>query len=216
VLAREGARLHAVALPGKELESLSSLGSKGQVACYAGDITDAAFVNGVVERVERIDVLIQCAGITRVAPFLEMKPDDWDAIFRVNVLALLSIVQQVARRMVAAGSGHIILVSSALAASPLPNTLAYVASKRAVSAIHDGLRTELAPHGIRTTELRPGAVGGTRILDGAVAPGIAASFVKRDYALIRPDDIARALLFVAKSPPGVNIDVIEVKPLGQP
>ncbi|MGX5805481.1 SDR family oxidoreductase [Bradyrhizobium sp. Arg314] len=217
--AEEGAEVQVAALPGEDLDSLSTHhGFGGRLRTYGGDFADEGFIARLVADVGDLDILVYSAGVAPLAPFLDSDPSNWDWIYSVNVRGLLRLVQPVAKRMIARGSGHFILVSSTLAHAVYPNTLVYAASKHAMSAIHKGLRLELGSFGIQSTELRPGLVGGTGIrrISGPEHPAAAQDLQHRPYKPIEAEDIARAALFVAKAPPGVDIDVIEVKPVGQP
>lgn len=215
--AREGAAVIAVGRREAELRSLAAECGDlpGEVAPVAGDITDKAFVARLVAQAGAVDILVNVAGILRHTPFLEGDPDHWGQVFETNVVALLRLTQAVAKGMAARRAGHIILMSSALARAVYPYTMVYAATKHAVRAIHAGLRQELNPHGIRSTEICPGLVGDTDLLGATDHPAVVESYKRRPYKPIASEDIARAVIFAAKTPPGVEIDVIEVKPVGQ-
>ena len=215
--AREGANVMAAALPGAELDALPALAeAPGRIETRAGDLTDDPFLDRLAAGAGGADVLIHSAGLALLAPFLESDPDDWDRMFAVNVRALMRLSLLVSRGMAERGGGHLILISSALAHAVYPNTLAYAATKHAVHAIHTGFRLELGRHGIRSTELRPGLVGDTNIREASKHPSVVENVANRPYKPIASADIARAAVFAARTPPGVDIDILEVKPVGQP
>lgn len=213
--AAEGAEIIAVDRRAAELESLAAACAAGSVTTRAGDITDALFVDQLVEQAGAVDILVNVAGILRHTPFLEGDPDHWREVFDTNVVALLRLTQGVAKGMAARRSGHIILMSSALARAVYPYTMVYAATKHAIRAINVGLRQELGPFGIRSTEVCPGLVGDTGLLGATDHPAVVESFRRRPYKPIAAEDIARAVIFAAKTPPSVEIEVIEVKPIGQ-
>jgi NADP-dependent 3-hydroxy acid dehydrogenase YdfG len=215
--AAEGATVIALARRQDKLKLLAEDASPlpGRIHILPGDVTDKAFIEQAVGQAGAVDILVNVAGILRHSPFLEGDPDHWAKVFETNVVALLRFTQAVAKGMVERGHGHIILMSSALARAVYPYTMVYAASKHAVRAIHVGLRQELGPLGIRATEICPGLVGDTDILNETDHPAVIESYGRRPYKPIQSEDIARAVIFASKTPQGVEIDVIEVKPIGQ-
>ena len=85
-------------------------------------------------------ILINCAGIGRFAPFLEIEPAEWERMFRVNVMGTLFFTRAVLPGMLAAGEGLIINVSSRMAIDPHPNTTAYAATQGSDTRLLQGSR----------------------------------------------------------------------------
>jgi NAD(P)-dependent dehydrogenase (short-subunit alcohol dehydrogenase family) len=104
----------------------------------------------------RIDVLINCAAVAPVEPFLEMTAGNWDAALRVNVRAVALGMAAAGRVMAAARSGHIVNVTSAAARMALPNSTAYAATKAAVDVVTRNGAVALASYGIRVNSFSPG------------------------------------------------------------
>lgn len=209
-----GASVKVAALPGPELDSLHD-NPVGRVETLAGNLSDPAFVDEVGVWAGEADIFVHSAGLARLAPFLESDLEDWRLMYEVNFLAGLSIAQRLARSMAARNRGKIILISSAMADWVNVNAIGYAATKHAISAARKGLRLELGQYGIQTTEVRPGLVGDTAINKRHSNPSVVADLNSRPYAAIAADDIARAVMFVAEMGPGVDIPLIEVKPIGQ-
>jgi 3-oxoacyl-[acyl-carrier protein] reductase len=103
-----------------------------------------------------VATLINCAGIGRFAPFLEIEPAEWLRMFNVNVMGAVHLTRAVLQDMLAAGEGLIINVSSRMAIDPHPNTTAYAASKAALHAFSKSLAMEIKDRGIKVTFLAPG------------------------------------------------------------
>ncbi len=181
----------------------------------SGDLTDPAFLAALDDRAGDIDILVANAGRLKHAALLDGNPEDWRAVFEVNVLATLMLLQVVGRRMVKRGVGHIVLISSLLARRVARNTMVYAASKHAVAAIAAGLRLELGPFGIRVTEVAPGLVQ-TSIFRDVDDAAVRASYAAMDFAFLQPEDIAAAILAAVAARPGACTDLIELRPLGQP
>jgi NADP-dependent 3-hydroxy acid dehydrogenase YdfG len=95
-------------------------------------------------------------------------------------------------------------------------TLAYAASKHALAAFTQGLRTEMAPHGVKVTEVAPGLVGGTEFLDSVDSDEVKESYRQRPYQPIVPADVAAAVVLACCAGANVEHNLIEIKPIGQP
>ncbi|MBM2616676.1 2,3-dihydro-2,3-dihydroxybenzoate dehydrogenase [Actinoplanes sp. LDG1-06] len=178
---------------------------------YATDVTSAAQVDALVERVENelgpITVLANVAGILRTGPALAMPDDDWRQTFAVNTDGVFHVSRAVARRMVERRSGVIVTVSSNAAGIPRSGMAAYAASKAAATAFTKCLGLELAPYGIRCNVVAPGSTDTPMLrsmwTDGGgpdpVIAGDLASF-RTGIPLGRiaePEDVADAVLFLA-------------------
>lgn len=125
------------------------------------DVSDAAAVETVVERVERevgaITTLVNVAGILRMAPVVDMEDSDWTATFAVNTHGVFHMSRAVARRMVPRQTGAIVTVGSNAASVPRMRMAAYAASKAASTMFTKCLGLELAQYGIRCNVVSPGS-----------------------------------------------------------
>jgi len=215
--AQSGADVGVAALPDARLAELErmQLADGRRFRCFGGDLTDDAFLDRVGAEVHDADILLNCAGMAIAAPFLDNDPADWDRMFAINVRATMRLTLAATRGMVARGSGHVITISSALAHKVSANTLCYAATKHALSALHQGLRLELMGKGVRSTEIRPGLVKDTGLGSQSTHPAVRDHTTGRHYQGMDVADVARAVLFAATAPLNVEVDVLEVKPLGQ-
>lgn len=209
----------AVVATGRRAESLARLAATAQaggrtIRTVAGDLTEPRFVSHVAECAGDVDILVNCAGVLRHAPFLESDPVDWERVFDTNVLSVLRLTQVVARRMRVRGAGHIINVSSILARRVYPYTLVYAASKHAVRAVSDGLRMELQSVGIKVTEVAPGLTD-TDIFREVDHPDVIKAYEQRKFPRLTPEEVARAIVFAASSGPDACPEVIAINPVGQ-
>jgi 3-hydroxy acid dehydrogenase/malonic semialdehyde reductase len=215
--AAQGAKVSIAALPDDDFRAMQAFRpAVGEpLRCFGGDMTDDGFLNSIGAEVAKTDILVNVAGVAVAAPFLDNDPDQWDLMFAVNVRATMRLSLAAARGMVGRGSGHIITITSALAHKVSPNTLCYAATKHALSALHQGMRLELLGKGVRSTEIRPGLVADTNFGHGNTHPAVKDHKTGRPYKGIAAEDVARAVLYAATTPPTVEVDVLEVKPLGQ-
>jgi NADP-dependent 3-hydroxy acid dehydrogenase YdfG len=189
---------------------------EGRALALPADVTDreglARAIDSVLSRWERIDILVNNAGTNIPRRSLaETSPADWDEVVAVNLTGAFNAVQAVLPALRRQGSGHIINIgsTSALRASKLGGA-AYCAAKHGIVALNDIINQEGKEYGVRGTAIHPGEVD-TPILDKRPQP----VSEERRRAILRPEDIARAVLFAAASPPRVVVSEIVVKPLGQ-
>jgi 3-oxoacyl-[acyl-carrier protein] reductase len=134
--------------------------SSARTRGFTCDVTDQAAVTRTWQQIrsefEGVATLINCAGIARFAPFLEIEPAEWLRMFEVNVMGAVFFTRAVLPDMLAAGEGLIINVSSRMALDPHPTTTAYAASKAAIHAFSKALAMEVKDRGVKVTFLAPG------------------------------------------------------------
>jgi NAD(P)-dependent dehydrogenase (short-subunit alcohol dehydrogenase family) len=120
------------------------------------DVTDLDAVRRAVEAAEPFDVLVNNAGTNRPAVLMDVKIEDFDAIFALNVRAAFFAAQAVARRLLEAKRpGSIINISSQMGHVGAARRSVYCASKHAMEGFTKAMAIELAPHNIRVNSLGP-------------------------------------------------------------
>jgi NAD(P)-dependent dehydrogenase (short-subunit alcohol dehydrogenase family) len=123
------------------------------------DVRDRAAVDAAVaatvHEFGRLDVLLECAGISHGASFIDLDAGEWDRIIAVNLTGMFHLGQAAARQMVRQG-GVIINVTSQLAEVARPERAAYVASKGGGRSLTHAMALDLAPHRIRVNAIAPG------------------------------------------------------------
>jgi len=186
---------------------------EGRVLIHAADVSARAAVDRAVARaVEtwgRLDILVANAGMnTRRRSMAEIPPEEWDEVIAVNLTGVYNAARAALPHLRAAGDGLIIVIGStaALGASKLPG-IAYTASKHALVGFTATLRVEEREHGIRATAIHPGEVD-TPILEKRPVP----LTDERRRAILRPEDVAEAVLFAATRPARVCIPVMVIEP----
>lgn len=134
--------------------------SHGSLLVIAADVQDAHSVqhavNIALSGFGRIDVLVANAGIGQRGAIAEANWDDLAAVLRTNIDGVLHSVQATVPVMRAGGGGHIILISSVMAAMPSPYAAIYAASKTFVSSLANSLRLELEADHIAVTDMLVG------------------------------------------------------------
>ena len=192
LLAGRGARVWAVARSEGPLADLAA--ATPGVTPLAADVTVDDERAALVDRVGRVDVLVNNAGIGWVGRVEEMPAERVRALFELNVLALIDLTQRVLPQMLERGRGHVVNVASLASYVSVPPLTVYSATKFAVQGFSDGLRREVARRGVAVTTVNPGPVatsfGERARLDGMRTdamgdrrmPGVPADAVARAVA----------------------------------
>jgi uncharacterized protein len=158
VFRQRGARLALVARSESKLRTVANPDD----LIIAGDLRDAnlrfAAIRWTIERFGRIDVLLNNAGVGLYAPAWRAPMEETRAMFELNFLAPLELIQHVVPHMRAQGGGTIVNVGSIAGKVTLPWFTLYSASKYAIGSLTDGLRMELRSFGIHTMTVCPGYV----------------------------------------------------------
>jgi NAD(P)-dependent dehydrogenase (short-subunit alcohol dehydrogenase family) len=152
---------HAVVATGRNPERVSAaVGAHDDVLTVALDITDPASaqaaVDAAVERLGRIDVLVNNAGNFYAGFFEEITPDDFRAQIETNLFGPLNVTRAVLPVMRAQRSGLVVTMSSTAGLIGQEFCTAYAASKFALEGWMESLTPEVAPFGIGTTVVEPG------------------------------------------------------------
>ena len=157
-LADAGAHVTLAARTTKEIEEASeAIRARGQQAApLTLDVRDVDAVKATIAAQEAFDILVNNAGTNKPAPFVDVKVEDFDYVFELNVRAAYFVAQAVARRLIAANKpGSIINMSSQMGHVGGPTRTVYCATKHAMEGFTKAMAIELAPHKIRVNTLAP-------------------------------------------------------------
>lgn len=203
-LAREGAQVAFVYRSNAEAAEklLAELASDGrEAAAYQADVRQKKDADDVVSQVieawDRLDVLVNNAGVIRDGLLATMDEDQWREVLETNLNSVYNFCHAVTRPMMSARFGRIINMSSVAAEFGNPGQVNYAASKGGVEGFTRCLAAELARRGITVNAVAPGFIE----TDMTVAVRQAAGDqIKKKIPLRRlgqPDDVAAAVLFLA-------------------
>jgi NAD(P)-dependent dehydrogenase (short-subunit alcohol dehydrogenase family) len=215
-LAKRGATVVPV---GRDAKRTRSVAQKVGAEPIQADFSSLGEVRRVAEllldRHDRIDVLVNNAGIDDETPFLDMDEENWDAVIATNLKGPFVVSQRVGRVMAEQGGG-VILHNASIDASGGDGPFAsYNASKAGILGLNRTMAVELAPHGIRVNAVSPGFTH-TDMTERAVGPKLM-EYLLHDFdrvpmrRLVRPEEIAAAFAFLASDDAsgitGINLTV---------
>lgn len=164
-LARRGRNLILVARQRDALESIACELTQrfGVEALYrVCDLAEPMQISGLIQELEQgerqVDLLVNNAGIGSAGLFVEQDWSREQELIELNILALSRLCHDLGYHMVKQGRGQILNVASVAAFQPGPLMSNYFASKAYVLHFSEGLRNELAPHGVKVSVLCPGPI----------------------------------------------------------
>lgn len=200
-LARDGYAVVMVdrdaALATRETERLKAQGL--DVQCRVLDLTDEAAVRGLVQSLPPVRALVNNAGIFDERKFMEVANADFRRAYEVNLIAVATLTQEVARTMPEGGRIVNIASRAYLGAKNHPH---YVASKAAVVGYTRASAMELAHRGILVNAIAPGLID-TPILRALTPERLAAQLALQPTGKAgRPEDIAQAVAFLVSPQTG--------------
>lgn len=195
-------------LAGSGMEVLSAdirPSSSPGISSLALDIGDEQAVAKAIGAMDRLDVLVNNAGVDFTLPIEELSLDQWDQVMRVNLRAPFVLARHAARLMRAQGGGQIVNIASTAAKRAWPNASAYHASKWGLLGLSHALHAELRPHRIRVSAV---VAGGMR------TPFLLERFPDLDPgALQDPVNVARTVRYLLTLPEESVIPEVMVIPM---
>ncbi|XP_026292905.2 farnesol dehydrogenase-like [Frankliniella occidentalis] len=208
-------------------DELAGQGSPGELICVRCDVSDTSDVQAAFERIEEqvgaVSVLVNNAGVMIPQRVQDMSNEAMAAIVNTNILGLTSCCREVINNMKKHGTtdGHIVNINSFLGHyvpvfdNPDFSVAVYAGSKHAVTAICQGLRSELKHmhrdgYRIKVTSVSPGPVL-TDMFGDDLRDAISPEEVQR---LLKASDISRAVCFALASPPDVEMVEMTIQATG--
>jgi 3-oxoacyl-[acyl-carrier protein] reductase len=204
-----GAHVVAVARTVEQIEAVAReiADAGGKAVGIRADIAEERDVRSlfdqVRERLGRLDVLVNNAGVGLFGPVAEFPAADFDQVVAVNLRGTFLCCQQAMQVMIPQGSGYIINISSVVGFRGYPNQSAYTAAKHGVMGLTKSLAVEAQEHGIRVSAVLPGGVATDLIR--AARPDLDPS------VLMQPEDIAQTVTYLLSLSDQAAVDQIYIR-----
>ncbi|MEO5745044.1 MAG: SDR family oxidoreductase [Terracoccus sp.] len=216
-IVRDLGATHHVVVGGRSADAVDRVASalpsgSGLVAdlgdCSPGGSLDRA-LSKVVQRLDRVDVLVHSAGVLRSGTVAQSPASDWLESMTVNVVAVATITRALLPAL-RRTHGLVLAVNSGSGLVSGASSGAYCASKFALRALTDALREEERGHGVRVTSLHPGRVDTDMQYE-------LVEFEGADYdadAYLDVASVVQAARFAMDAPIGASVDMLSVRPRG--
>ena len=199
--AKAGARVYATDINEKLLAELSS---QDGITTRKLDVLDDAAVRQAVSEIGAVDILFNCAGFVHSGTVLDMKDEELEFAFDLNVKSMVRTIRALLPGMLERGGGSIINMSSvASSVKGVPNRFAYGVTKAAVIGLTKAIAADYVGQGIRCNAICPGTVESPSLEQRMRAQGdyerSRAAFIARQPMgrLGTPEEIADLALYLA-------------------
>src|SRR5918997_5194538 len=203
-----GASVGLLSRRGEDLGLERALG----IAC---DVSDRAAVERateqVVERFGRMHIAVANAGVGSYGPFLELDPDELEAMIDVNLKGTLYTAAATLPHLIASGAGDFVALASVAGVRAFPGEAVYNASKFGQLGFTRALDHELREHGVRATSICPGGVK----TDFAIGTGREEGDPELE-GLLTADEVADVVLFTVTRPRRLRILTTSFRPMTEP
>jgi clavulanate-9-aldehyde reducatase len=222
-LAKAGA---AVSLAARRADRIQELAKSieaegGRALAIETDITDEAQANAFVrqtkERIGRLDVLVNNAGVMLLGPVIGANTAEWRQMIEVNLLGLLYCTHAALPILGEQGSGHIVNISSVAGRFANFGSAVYNLTKFGVNAFSEALRQEVVAANVKVTVIEPGFVA-TELQEQNTNPAVVEAMDRMRGEIgdvLQADDIAQAILYAVSAPDRVAVNEVLVRPAGQ-
>lgn len=191
----------------KALQVVKEIEEKGgkaeAIACNVSDYEACgAFLEGVIKKYGKLDILINNAGITRDNLLMKMSEEEFDAVINTNLKGVFNCMKHVSRQMIKQRDGRIINISSVSGILGNAGQANYCAAKAGVIGMTKSFAREAASRGITVNAIAPGYIQTdmTDVLSDSVKEATLNQIPMRRFGT--PEDIAAAAVFLASEPAG--------------
>jgi 3-oxoacyl-[acyl-carrier protein] reductase len=205
LLAEQGVQL---ALASRRGENPGIDGALVQATDVRDPASIQAMVDATIERFGRLDIVIGNAGVGGYGPFLDT-PAEWiEDMIDTNVKGLIYTLRAALPQLMKSDAADLVTVASEAGRRGLPNEAVYCSSKFAQVGLTAALDHELREHGIRCTNVCPGGVSTDFAMGTGRTPDMPAL-----SGMMRPEDVAEAILFVLTRPRNHRILEVAFRPM---
>lgn len=189
-------------VPEKTLEELERIGA--DILSIPGDVSDEGAVRrmagAVMDRFGRVDVLVNNAGISLIAPAEETTLADWRRVIEVNLTGPFLMCREFGKEMLGRGSGSIVNISSVAGLLGVADRAAYNGSKHGLVGLTRTLAAEWGGRGVRVNAVCPGWVKTEMDVEDRAGGGYTDADIEGRVPMgrfARPEDVAQAVAYLA-------------------
>jgi 3-oxoacyl-[acyl-carrier protein] reductase len=207
-LGRDGLHVVAIARNADKLNEVCAeiAGCEGAAEPWVCDVSDAravaAAIEQIAEKLGRIDVLVNNAGITKDGLMLRMSDEDFDDVINTNLKSAFVAIRTAARSMMRSKTGRIVNISSVAGVAGNPGQANYAASKAGLIGLSKTVAREFAGKGITCNVIAPGFITTdmTDALNDKIKEAVKGVIPLKRFG--EPDEIAAAVAFLASPEAG--------------
>jgi len=209
-LAEAGASVHVLA---RDPSPVAALCASTRGGTWGADLSDDAEVWSALDQLQETlggppDLVVNSAGTFAVRPLHETSVEEFDLQMQVNLRGSFLVIRALLPAMLERGSGDLVQIGSVAGRRAFPSNGAYSAAKFGLRGMHEVLLEELRGTGVRASLLEPAATD-TPIWD-PLNPDADPHLPGRD-AMLRAEDVADAVLFVATRPSHVRVPLLQIE-----
>jgi NADP-dependent 3-hydroxy acid dehydrogenase YdfG len=199
---------HTLLLAGRPSARLDAVALRHGATTWPLDLTDSDGIEAAVEVLTELDVLVHNAGVAYPGRVDESTPEQWRATFEVNVTGAVGLTCALLPALRAA-RGQVVFINSGSGLNVSPGLAAYSASKFALRAFADSLRTDEPL--LRVTSIHPGRVDTEMQRDLVAYEGGAYDPAR----FLTPETVAGVVAQVVATPPDAHTHQVVIRPRGQ-
>ena len=199
---------HTLLLAGRPSARLDAVALRHGATTWPLDLTDSDGIEAAVEVLTELDVLVHNAGVAYPGRVDESTPEQWRATFEVNVTGAVGLTCALLPALRAA-RGQVVFINSGSGLNVSPGLAAYSASKFALRAFADSLRTDEPL--LRVTSIHPGRVDSEMQRDLVAYEGGAYDPAR----FLTPETVAGVVAQVVATPPDAHTHQVVIRPRGQ-
>jgi len=205
-----GASVHVLA---RDPSPAGAICAASRGSTWSADLSDDAEVWSALDELQESlggapDLVVNSAGSFAIRPLHETSVEEFDRQLQVNLRGSFLVIRSLLPAMLERGSGDLIQIGSVAGRRAFPSNGAYSAAKFGLRGMHEVLLEELRGTGVRATLLEPAATD-TPIWD-PLDPDADPHLPGRD-AMLRAEDVADAVLFVASRPSHVRVPLLQIE-----
>jgi NAD(P)-dependent dehydrogenase (short-subunit alcohol dehydrogenase family) len=195
----------------KDIKEKANVDNVETLSCNLSILSDVqTLASFAKENFGTIDLIVNSAGVHAAArEFNAISPNDWDFILSNNTTGLFNLLHVFVPVLRLQGYGHLINISSIAATKPsVLAGAAYTASKHAANGLINTVALEETKNGLRFSTVSPGPTNTPLVNTRATPPTI-----EEKMKLLPPEEVAKAVLFVASLPANAYVEELILKPV---